>query len=60
MPPVPDPPGGFQSIIVLVTVVVALCVRFWRTALRIVAIIVITLTICGAVLLTEALRHVGR
>ena len=59
MPAVPDPPH-FQSIGPLVTGLVALCVIYWRIALRLVAIAVITVTIYGAVLLIEALQHSGR
>jgi hypothetical protein len=58
MPPAPDPPH-LQSIGLLITAVVALGVRYWRTALRLVAIAIITLTIYGAVLLVEGLRHSG-
>jgi hypothetical protein len=57
MPPTPSPPHDFQSIGLLVTLIVALCVLYWRIAIRLVAIAVITLTIYGTVLLVEGLHH---
>jgi hypothetical protein len=57
VPPAPDPTHGFQSIGLLVTLVVALCVLYWRIAIRLMAIAVITFTIYGAILLVEGLRH---
>jgi hypothetical protein len=44
----------------VITAVVALCVVYWRVAIRLAAIAVIALTIYGGVLLAEALRHAGR
>jgi hypothetical protein len=60
MPTAPGPPHDFQSIGLLVTLVAALCVIYWRIAIRLVAIAVIALTIYGAVLLVEGLQHAGR
>ena len=56
MPPAPGTPNDFQPIGVLVMLVVALCVKYWRAALRLAAIAIITLAIYGAVLLVEGLR----
>ena len=60
MPPAPSPPQDLQSIGAVITAVVALCVVYWRVAIRLVAIAVIALTIYGGVLLAEALRHAGK
>jgi hypothetical protein len=60
MPPVPSPPQDSQTIGVVITAFVALCVVYWRVAIRLVAIAVITLTIYGGVLLAEALQHAGK
>jgi hypothetical protein len=60
MPPVPSPPQDPQSIGVIITAVVALCVLYWRVAIRLVIIAVIALTIFGGVLLADALQHAGR
>jgi hypothetical protein len=60
MPPVPSPPTDPQSIGVVITAVVALCVLYWRVAIRLAIIAVIALTIYGGVLLADALQHAGR
>jgi hypothetical protein len=60
MPAVPDPPHDSDSIGLLIMGLVALCVLYWRIALRLVAIAVITVAIYGAVLLAEGLQHAGR
>ena len=59
MPPAPGPPHDVP-ILMLVMLVVALCVKFWRIALALVAIAVITLTVYGAILLTHGLQHAHR
>jgi hypothetical protein len=60
MPPTPGTPQDIPSIGVVITAVVALCVYYWRVAIRLVAIAIIALTIYGGVLLAEAVRHAGR
>jgi hypothetical protein len=60
MPPVPSPPQDPQSIGVLITAVVALCVLYWRVAIRIVIIAVIALALYGGVLLADTLQRAGR
>jgi hypothetical protein len=60
MPPIPSPPQDPQSIGVVITAVVALCVLYWRAAIRLAIIAVIALTIYGGVLLADALQHAGR
>jgi hypothetical protein len=59
MPPPPGPPHDVP-VLLLVMLVVALCVKFWRTALALVAIAVITLTIYAAILLAQGLQHAHR
>ena len=60
MTPPPHQPHDFYSIGLLVMLVVALCVKFWRITLLLVTIAVITVTIYGAVLLVEGLQHTHR
>ena len=60
MPPVPSPPQDPQSIGVLITAIVTLCVLYWRVAIRLVIIAVIALAIYGGVLFAEALQHAGK
>jgi hypothetical protein len=57
MPPAPGPPPDAQSIGLLIVFAAALCVIYWRIAIRLVAIAVIALTIYGAVLFVEAMHH---
>jgi hypothetical protein len=56
----PGQPHDFHSIGLLIMLVVALCVKFWRVTLALVTIAFITLTIYGAVLVVEGLPHVHR
>jgi hypothetical protein len=56
MTPAPGTPNDFQPIGLLILLVVALCVKYWPMALRLIAIAIITLAIYGAVLLAEALH----
>jgi hypothetical protein len=60
MTPPAGQPHDFYSIGLLVMLIVALCVKFWRITLTLVTIAVITLTIYGALLLVEGLQHVHR
>lgn len=57
MAPVPGSPHDLQSIVVGITLVVALCVFYWKTAIRLVVTAVIALSIYGAILLTTGLHH---
>ena len=57
MSPTAIPPHDAQLIGLLAMIVAALCVTYWRAALRLVAIVVIGLTIFGVVLLLETLDH---
>jgi len=57
MPAVQGPPQDLGSIGVLVMLIVAVCVIYWRTALRIAAILIITLAVYGAVLVVQAMHH---
>jgi hypothetical protein len=49
-----------HSVSLLAAAIVALCVIYWRIAIRLVAITVIFLIIYGAVLFAEGLQHVGK
>jgi xanthine/uracil permease len=60
MTPAPISPHDLQSIGVGVTLVAALCVFYWRLAIRLVVIAGIALAIFGAILLTEVLQHAVR
>ena len=60
MPPAPSPPQDLQSIGAVITAIVALCVLYWRVAIRLVIIVVIALAIYGGVLLADALQHAGK
>ncbi len=57
MTPVPASPPDLQSIGLGITLVVALCVFYWRMALRLVVTAVIALSIYGAILLAVGLHH---
>jgi hypothetical protein len=48
--PVPSPqPHDNQAILVIVLFIAALCVVYWRTALRVIAVILIALAVLGLV-----------
>jgi len=57
MPAVQGPPQDLGAIGVLIMLIVALCVRYWRTTLRIAAIVIITLAAYGAFLVVEEMRR---
>ncbi len=57
MPAVQGPPPDLGSVGVLILLIAAASVTYWRTALRIAAVLIITLAAYGAVLLVEGLRH---
>jgi amino acid permease len=57
MPAVQNQPQDLESIGALAMLIASLCVVYWRTALRVAAILVIALTIYGAVLVIDGLRH---
>lgn len=57
MPAPPSQPYDLVSLGVLITLAVALCVKFWRKALIIAVITILTLCIYGAIVLSEAMRH---
>jgi hypothetical protein len=60
MPTPPSQLPNYQSIELLVVLIAAVCVIYWRAALKLAAIAVITLTIYGSVLLVEVLNHTHR
>jgi hypothetical protein len=49
-------PPDIESFGVLATLAAVLCVIYWRTALRIIAIVLIALAIYGAILVFEGLH----
>jgi hypothetical protein len=53
-------PPDIQSFGVIAMLAAALCVIYWRTALRIVAIMIIALALYGAILFLEGLHHAVR
>jgi hypothetical protein len=60
MPAGQGAPPDIQSFGVLATLAAALCVLYWRTALRVIAIMIIALAIYGAILFLEGLHHAVR
>lgn len=59
MPAAQGPLPDLRSISVLIVLAACLCVAYWRTALRIVAILIIVLACCGAALILVEL-HIAR
>jgi hypothetical protein len=57
MPAVQGPPQDLGAIGMVVMLIVAVCVTYWRITLRIVAILIITLAVYGAVLIIEGMHH---
>jgi hypothetical protein len=56
--PVPSPqPQDNQAILVIVLFLAALCVVYWRTALRLIAIILIALAVYGVIAGLHGLHH---
>jgi hypothetical protein len=54
------PPPDSGSIILLIVLIAGLCVIYWRIAVRIAAVVIISIAIYGAVLVVEGLDHVPR
>jgi hypothetical protein len=58
--PVPSPqPHDNQAIVVIVLFIAALCVVYWRTALRVIAVILIALAVLGLVAGLHGLHYAG-
>ena len=56
--PVPSPqPQDNQAIVMFVLLLAALCVIYWRTALRMIAIILIALAVLGLIAGLHGLHH---
>jgi hypothetical protein len=56
--PVPSPqPHDNQAIVVIVLFIAALCVVYWRTALRVIAVILIALAVLGLITGFHGLHH---
>jgi hypothetical protein len=49
MPIQPPQPQDNAGIVVMILIAVALCVRYWRIAIPLVAIAALTLTVLGAI-----------
>ena len=58
MPAAHGPPPDLTSIGVLIALTACLCVAYWRTTLRVIAILIITIACYGAVLILEELHIV--
>jgi ABC-type proline/glycine betaine transport system permease subunit len=54
--PTPTPQDSHAAL-VLALFLACLCVVYWRTALRVLAIILVALTICGIVAGYSGMRH---
>jgi hypothetical protein len=58
--PVPSPqPHDNQAIVVIVLFIAALCVVYWRMALRVIAVILIALAVLGLVAGLHGLHYAG-
>jgi hypothetical protein len=57
MPAVQGPPQDLGWVVVLIMLIATLCVTYWRTTLRIAAIVIITLAAYGAFLVVEGMRR---
>jgi hypothetical protein len=58
--PAPGPPPDLQSVRIVVVVVAALCVKYWRLAIRLAVIAVITLVVYGAIEFMQGLHHAAK
>lgn len=57
MPAVQGPPPDLGSIGIPIMLIAAVSVIYWRTTLRVAAIVIITLAAYGAFLVIEGMRH---
>ncbi len=58
--PVPSPqPQDNQAIVMIVLFLTVLCVIYWRTALRMIAIMLIALAVLGLIAGLHSLHHVA-
>ncbi len=55
----PPQPQDSQAIVVIVLFLAALCVVYWRTALRVIAVILIALAVLGLIAGFHGLHHVS-
>jgi hypothetical protein len=57
MPATPGSPQDVGAIVIVIMLIAGLCVTYWRTTLRIAAIVIITLAAYGAFLVVEGMRR---
>jgi hypothetical protein len=57
--PAPQPQNS-QAMAVIALFVAALCVRYWRTALRLIVIAVIALAVLGLIVGLHGIHHAAR
>lgn len=57
MPVPPTSPHDSHSIMVAVLFIAALCVMYWRMAIRLLAIILIVLLVCGVIAGLHGMHH---
>lgn len=60
MPIQPPQPQDNQAIAVIVLIIAGICVRYWRTALLMFAIVLIALIVLGVIAEVHVVRHVIR
>ena len=60
MPAISSHTPDIETVTIVAILIAGLCVIYWRTALRLIAIALIALAIYGAVLASYGLHHVGK
>jgi hypothetical protein len=58
MPAPPPQPQDNQAIFVVVLFIASLCVIYWRTALRLIAIVLVALAVYGIIAGLQSLHHI--
>lgn len=60
MPAIPSHTPDIETVTVVAILIASLCVIYWRTALRLIAIALVALAIYGAVLAFYGLYHIAK
>jgi hypothetical protein len=60
MPAPPPQPHDNQAILVVVLFIASLCVVYWRTALRLIAIVLVALAVYGIIAGLQGLHHMSQ
>lgn len=60
MPPIPSQTPNIEVVTTVTTLIASLCVIYWRTVLRLIAIALVAFAIYGAVLAFYGLHHVAK